>query len=76
MNSTAYKKNLGNKIRMTRRSHGISVERFALMVGIDRNYLRDVEYGRANPTIDILIKIAEGLEMTVWELMTLNYQAE
>lgn len=76
MDSATYKKSLGNKIRKTRRSHGISLERFALMVGIDRNYLRDVEYGRANPTIDILIKIAEGLGMTVWELMTLGCQTE
>lgn len=70
MDSATYKKELGARVRTARRSHGISVERFALMVGIDRNYLRNVEYGRANPTIDILIKIADGLGTTVWELMT------
>lgn len=70
MDSASYKTQLGRKIRAARRAHGISVEKFALMVGIDRNYLRDVEYGRANPTVDILVKIAEGLDMQVWELMT------
>lgn len=69
MEADAYKKNLGKKIRAARCSLGISVEKFALMVGIDRNYLRDIEYGRANPTIDILIKIADGIGVHVWELM-------
>ncbi len=70
MNSEMYKAYLGGRIRAARRAHGISVEKFALMVGIDRNYLRAVEYGRANPTIDILVKIADGLGLHVWELMT------
>lgn len=70
MDSATYKKQLGGKVRAERRARGISVEKFALMVGIDRNYLRDVEYGRANPTIDILVKISEGLGMQLWELMT------
>lgn len=56
-------------MRIARRARGISVERFALMVGIDRNYLRDIEYGRANPTVDVMAKISDGLETPVWELM-------
>lgn len=56
-------------MRIARRARGISVERFALMVGIDRNYLRDIEYGRANPTVDVMVKISNGLATPVWELM-------
>ena len=52
-------------MRIARRARGISVERFALMVGIDR----DIEYGRANPTVDVMVKISNGLATPVWELM-------
>lgn len=69
MDNAAYKAAVGRKIRRARQAGGVSVERFAMMVGIDRNYLRDVEYGRANPTVDILVRIADGLGCKVWELM-------
>ncbi len=70
MDSDTYKKIVGGKVRAARRADGISVEKLALMVGVNRNYLRDIEYGRANPTIDVIFKIAEGLSVPVWELMT------
>ena len=69
MKSDEYRKAIGAKVRIARRARGISVERFALVVGIDRNYLRDIEYGRANPTVDVMAKISDGLETPVWELM-------
>lgn len=70
MDSATYKKIIGGKVRAARRANGISVEKLALMVGVNRNYLRDIEYGRANPTIDVIFKIAQGLGVNVWELMT------
>ncbi|WP_080797792.1 helix-turn-helix domain-containing protein [Arabiibacter massiliensis] len=72
MDAYAYKKIIGGKVRAARRAHGISVEKLALMVGINRNYLRNIEFGRANPTIDIIIRIADGLSIPVWELMKPN----
>ncbi len=72
MDANAYKKIIGEKVRTARRAHGISVEKLALMVGMNRNYLRNIEFGRANPTIDVLIKVADGLEVPVWELLTPN----
>lgn len=69
MKSDEYRKAIGAKVRIARHARGISVERFALMVGIDRNYLRDIEYGRANPTVDVMVKISNGLATPVWELM-------
>lgn len=70
MDSATYKNIVGSKIRTARRARGISVEKMALMVGVNRNYLRNIEFGRANPTIDVIIKIADGLNIPVWELMT------
>ena len=76
MDSATYKKVIGGKIRAARRAHGISVEKLALMVGINRNYLRNIEFGRANPTIDVILKIADGLSVPVWELMTPDESAK
>lgn len=70
MDSATYKQIIGGKVRAARRAHGMSVEKLALMVGINRNYLRNIEFGRANPTVDVVIKIADGLGIPIWELMT------
>ena len=37
----------------------------ALMVGVSRQYLIDIENGRANPTVDVLERIAAGLDVQV-----------
>ncbi|CAK7017498.1 MAG: hypothetical protein PEGG_00714 [Paraeggerthella hongkongensis] len=70
MDSATYKQIIGGKVRAARRAHGMSVEKLALMVGINRNYLRNIEFGRANPTVDVMAKIADGLDIPLWELMT------
>lgn len=41
---------------------------FALMVGVSRKYLIDIEGGKANPTVDMLERIAGGLDTTVGQL--------
>ena len=38
------------------------------MVGVSRQYLIDIESGRANPTVDMLERIAGGLDSRVGEL--------
>lgn len=41
---------------------------FALMVGVSRPYLAAIERGAANPTVDVLKRIADGLGASVGEL--------
>lgn len=41
---------------------------FVLMVGVSRKYLIDIEGGKANPTVDMLERIASGLDTTVGQL--------
>jgi transcriptional regulator with XRE-family HTH domain len=64
-----YRLKLGARIRSKREAAGISVRKFSLMVGIHRNYITRIELGRANPSIEILKKIAHGLETDVSELI-------
>ena len=70
MENTSLKTQLGAKIARLRSSHGISQATLALMVGVSRKYLIDIECGRANPTVDMLERIAGGLGTSVAELFS------
>ena len=68
MENTSLKTQLGANIARLRSKAGISQTAFALMVGVSRQYLIDIEGGRANPTVDMLERIAGGLDARVGEL--------
>lgn len=55
------------RIKELRREHGITQEKFALMVGLNRSYLADIEKGNRNFGIDTLDKIVRGFGMTYSE---------
>ena len=63
------RKTFGAKIRKLRKERGLSLRQFALMIGIDKGYLVDVEYGRKSPTLDTLANIACGLDVEMSELL-------
>ena len=52
---------MGQAIRRLREKERLSQERLALMVGISRQHLSNVESGKANVSVVVLLKIAEGL---------------
>lgn len=58
-----YRLIVGRNVKALREAQGLSLRRFALMVGMDYTYLCEIETGKANPTIDVLAKIAAGLEI-------------
>jgi transcriptional regulator with XRE-family HTH domain len=62
-------KNIGMRIRSLREDQGMSQQEFALMIGINRAYIGDVELGKRNIAIKNLEKIAKGLGVTVGELL-------
>lgn len=61
-------KNLGNRIRELRTAMGISQEKFALKIDMDRTYLASVENGHRNISVRNIQKIANGLGITLSEL--------
>ena len=61
---------LGTAIRMRRAKENLGKERFALMVGINRLTLRKIETGAANPQLDVLLKIANGLNVPISTLFS------
>ena len=65
--STVMQYGVSNIARL-RASANVSQTSFALMVGVSRKYLIDIESGKANPTVDMLERIAGGLDTTVGQL--------
>ena len=59
---------LGARIRELRNQKGLSQEKFALDIGMDRTYFASVEAGRRNIAIINIKKIADGLGVTLSEL--------
>ena len=59
---------LGNKIRHYRNGLGISQEKFALQIGMDRTYFASVESGKRNIAIVNIKKISDGLGISLSEL--------
>ncbi len=59
---------LGKRIRELRRQTGLSQEKFALKIGMDRTYFASVESGKRNIAIVNIKKIADGLGVTLSEL--------
>ena len=59
---------IGNRIRELRKKTGLSQEKFAAKIGMDRTYFASVELGKRNISIVNLEKIADGLNVSLAEL--------
>ncbi|NWL53682.1 XRE family transcriptional regulator [Campylobacter jejuni] len=59
---------VGNRIRELRSQTGLSQEKFALKIGMDRTYFASVELGKRNIALKNIEKIANGLGVTISEL--------
>lgn len=59
---------LGKRIQTLRKQAGLSQEKFALKIGMDRTYLASVESGKRNISVLNIEKIAIGLDVSISEL--------
>ncbi len=61
------------QLRSLRRKHKLSQQVLADKAGIEKKTLQNIEMNRHNPTLDILISIALGFEITLQELLDFDY---
>lgn len=59
---------LGNRIQNLRKQTGLSQEKFALQINMDRTYFASVEAGKRNISISNIKKIADGLGVSLSKL--------
>ena len=57
-----------NRIRELRKEKGLSQEKFALSIHMDRTYYASVESGKRNISLNNIKKIADGLGVSLEEL--------
>lgn len=69
MNREKELKALGKRIKEIRKSKGLTQLDLAVRVNKDYSSIARVETGRTNPTYTTLVKIAQGLEVSVGELV-------
>jgi transcriptional regulator with XRE-family HTH domain len=62
------KEDFGLRVRRLREKTGLSQERFADAVRIGRSHMGNIENGKANPTLELIVKIANGLDMSLAQL--------
>ncbi len=58
---------VGSRIRFFREKRNISVNKLAYLSGVSQSYLRDIELGKKQPTVDYLEYICYGLNISLKE---------
>lgn len=66
---TEEKRRLGLRISLGREAKGMSQRALSSEIGLDRPTLNKIESGKANPTFQTICRIADGLGMSVWDLI-------
>ena len=63
---------LGKRIREIRKSKGLSQAKLGVKILKDQQSIHKVETGEFNPTYMYLLEIAQGLDMTISEMLTFD----
>jgi transcriptional regulator with XRE-family HTH domain len=61
---------LGRRIAELRRSRSMSQERLGETADVGVSYLAHIEVGSRRPTLDVLMRIANALDVALWRLIT------
>ena len=71
-----YGERLGARIKELRRRRGLTLEDLAERAGVSRAMISKVERGEKNPTLVVTAKVAEGLGVTISELVRVEERRE
>ncbi|SEQ18439.1 helix-turn-helix domain-containing protein [Streptococcus equinus] len=58
----------GNRIKELRKNTGLSQEKFAFKIGMDRTYYASIESGKRNVSLKNIEKIASGFDISISQL--------
>ncbi len=64
---------LGRHIRISRRRMGLSLPALADAANVQKSTLSKIENGMGNPSLDTLIAIAKGLEVSVGHMLSVAF---
>lgn len=64
----AFIQQFGSRVRELRRQRGYTQADLGQIAGLDPTYLSGIEQGRRNPTLDWLVRLAQGLGVPLGDL--------
>lgn len=62
--------NIASKIISLREARGYSTTKLAKLSGVSQSYLRDIEIGKSQPTVDVLERILLALDISLSNFFT------
>ena len=65
-----YKQILAENVKQTRKGLKLSQEALAYEANIDRTYVSGIERAKRNPSLNLIVKLAERLKTTPAALLT------
>jgi transcriptional regulator with XRE-family HTH domain len=69
------KRGLAQSVKLRRKELGLSQEDLADLAEIDRTYASQIERGVANPSLEVLYRLARSLELELPLLLTAKSDA-
>ncbi len=69
-------KRLGERIRLLRKTRGHTQEQLAQEAGISDKYLSEVERGVSKVSVEVLGKVASGLNIELRDLLNLDFEED
>ena len=61
----SYEYPVGDRLRFFREQKQISTNKLANLAGISQSYVRDIELGNKNPTIEIIFQLCRALDISL-----------
>lgn len=65
---------IGKRITMLRKERNLTTNRLANICGISQSFLRDIELGKKQPTVEYLSYICYGLNITLHDFFKDDYE--
>jgi len=59
----------GRRLKERRKALGLTQGQLFARTGINNGYISQVENGRANPTLDMILKLADAVEVEAWAML-------
>jgi transcriptional regulator with XRE-family HTH domain len=66
------KTDIAVNLKNIRKSQNIAQERLALEAGVDRTFVSKIERGIGNPSLEVLLRLANRLGVSVADLVAAN----
>ncbi len=63
------KKIIASNLRQQRAKYKISQEKLAELTGISQQFICSIETEKANPSVEVMVKIADALNITLNDLV-------